>query len=210
MENIDKEQVYISFYNKSSYKPNMDIYVKDICKVYCKDKTIKEKLEKIKIIDTKAEETYEYISGSQIIEKILDKIDDIEISIIGATDILIEIKESKESNFLINFIKILLVSMILFFGAAIAIVNFFEDVQMKSSLEKINYLITGTQQDNPFIVTIPFSLGIGLGIFIFFNRILSFSKRRRQEPGPLELELYLYDKNLEDNIMNDLKKKSNS
>lgn len=188
----------------------MDIFVKDICKVYCKDNAIREKVEKIKIIDTKNEETYEYISGSQIIEKILDKINDIEISIIGATDILIEIKEGKESNFLLNSIKILFVSMILFFGSAIAIINYFEDVQMKSSLEKINYIITGNQVDNPLIVTISFSLGIGLGIFIFFNRILSFSKRRKQEPGPLELELYLYDKNLEDNIMNDLKKKDNS
>ncbi len=41
----------------------------------------------------------------------------------------------------------------------------------------------------------------------FFSRTFSFSKRRRQEPGPMELELYLYDKDIEDNILHELKQK---
>ncbi len=117
-----------------------------------------------------------------------------------------EIKEKEKARPLSNFLKILVVSLILFFGSAIAIINFFEDVAMEESLERIHYIITGRQEKSPLIVTIPFSLGIGIGIYLFFNRVLSSSKRRRQEPGPLELELYLYDKNIEDNIMQDLKK----
>jgi len=139
----------------------------------------------------------------------LDSIQNIDISIIGGPDILLEIKEREKSRPFINFLKVLMVSLILFFGSAMAIINFFEDVEMESSLEKIHYLITGSREKSPMIIGIPFSIGIGLGIYAFFNRVFSLSNRRRQEPGPLELELYLYDKNLEDNNMHDLKKTDN-
>ena len=97
--------------------------------------------------------------------------------------------------------------LVLFFGAAVAIINFYEDVDMKKAMEKIYFTITGIKNKDPLILTIPLSLGTGVGMFAFFSRIFSFSKRRRQEPGPMELELYLYDKDLEDNILNELKDK---
>lgn len=203
---IEKEQVYINLNDKYSAEPNTNIYVKDIAEVYCKDKAIKRKVEDIKILKVQPEEAYDFVSGNQIIIKILENIKNIDVSIIGGPDVLLEIKGREESKPLLNFLKVLVVSLILFFGSAIAIINFFEDVAMKNSLEKVHYIITGKNENNPKILTIPFSIGIGLGIYAFFNRIFSLSKRRRQEPGPLELELYLYDKNLEDNILDDLKK----
>lgn len=190
-------------------EPNANIYVKDIGEVYCNNKSIKQKVEEIKILKVQPEESYNYISGNQVIAKILDSVQNIDVSIIGGPDILLEIKEREKPRPLLNFFKILTVSIILFFGSAMAIINFFEDAEMRSSLEKIHYIITGTRETAPMIVGIPFSIGIGLGIYTFFNRVFSLSKRRRQEPGPLELELYLYDKNLEDNIMHDLKKSDN-
>ncbi len=180
--------------------------MKDIGEVYCKNESIKKKVEEVKILRVKPEESYSYISGNQIITKILDDIDNIDISIIGSSDVFLEIKGKEENRPFLNFLKILVVALILFFGSAMAIINFFEDVNMKGTLERIYYVITGKEEKNPLIVTMPFSLGIGLGIYIFFNRVFSFSKRRKQEPGPLELELYLYDKNIEDSILDDLKK----
>jgi len=180
--------------------------VKDLGEVYCKNTSIKKKVEETKVLKVKSDESYSYISGNKIIAKILDNIDNIDISIIGSSDIFLEIKGKEEPRPLLNLLKVLAVALILFFGSSMAIINFFEDVDMKSSLERLHYIITGRQEKNPMIVTIPFSLGIGLGIYIFFNRVLSFSKRRKQEPGPLELELYIYDKNIEDSILDDLKK----
>lgn len=209
MDIINKEQVYINLNSKYSVEPNTNVYVKDIGEVYCNNNVIKEKVEKTKILKVQSEESYDYISGNQVIAKILDSVQNIDVSIIGGPDILLEIKEQEKPKPLLNFFKVLVVSLILFFGSAIAIINFFEDAEMKSSLEKIHYIITGTEETSPAIMGIPFSIGIGIGIYAFFNRVFSLSKRRRQEPGPLELELYLYDKNLEDNIMHDLKKSDN-
>lgn len=207
---IDKEQVYINLETKYSVDLNTHVFIEDVAQVYCNNDGIKKKVEKIRIYNGKDKEMYDYISGNEVTTKVLEAIDNIDITIIGGPDVLLEIKGKEEENKLLNFFKITLVILVLFFGAAAAIVNFYEDVNMSKSMEKIYFTITGVKKDNPLIITIPLSLGTGLGMFAFFSRIFSFSKRRRQEPGPMELELYLYDKDIEDNILNDLKKQKNS
>lgn len=207
---MDKDQVYINLETKQAIDLNTHVYVEDLGEVYCNNQIIKKKVEKIKVYSGKDKEMYDYISATDITTKILNKIEDIDISIIGGPDILLEIKGKEQSKKILNFFKIAFIMVVLFLGAAVAIVNFHEDVDMKSGMEKIYYTVTGEKKDSPLILTIPLSLGIGLGMFSFFSRIFSFSKRRKQEPGPMELELFLYDKDLEDNILNELKDKKRS
>ena len=207
MVNIDKEQVYINLETKYSVELNTHVYIEDVGEVYCSNDNIKKKVEKVRIYNGKSEEIYDYISGTEITTKVLESIDNIDITIIGGPDVLLEIKGQEESKIILNALKIALVMIVLFFGAAVAIINFHEDVDMKKSMEKVYYTVTGIKNKDPLILTIPLSLGIGIGMFAFFSRIFSFSKRRRQEPGPMELELFLYDRDLEDNILNELKDK---
>ncbi len=49
---------------------------------------------------------------------------------------MLEIKEQEQINQLFNVFKIAFVSIILFLGAAMAIIYFYEDVNMKGTLEK--------------------------------------------------------------------------
>lgn len=186
------------------------MYVEDIGEVYCKDQTIKKKVEKVRVYNKQKEETYDYITAKDIISKVLDSIDNIDVTIIGGPDVLLEIKDKESSNNILEILKILVICAILFFGSGLAIVNFYEDVEMKASIEKIHYIITGEDVENPMISTIPLSIGVGLGILTFFNRVISLSKRRRQEPGPLEIELNLYDKDMEEVIIKELKNKDNT
>ncbi|NMA86662.1 MAG: hypothetical protein GX968_04980 [Tissierellia bacterium] len=192
---------------KYSVDLNTHIYVKDVGEVYCSDTNIKKRVEEIRVYNGKDKESFDYISGNEIITKILDSVENIDLNIIGGSDVLLEIKEQEQINQLFNVFKIAFVSIILFLGAAMAIIYFYEDVNMKGTLEKMFLIIAGEKMKNPLILNIPFSLGIGLGMYAFFSRTFSFSKRRRQEPGPMELELYLYDKDIEDNILHELKQK---
>ena len=207
---INNEQVYINIETKFSVDLNTHVYVKDVGEVYCNNKTVKKNIENIRIYNGKDKEAYDYISGTDITTKVLESIDNIDITIIGGPDVLLEIKGQENQKMFLNILKVAFVMLVLFLGAAMAVINFYEDVGMKGSLEKIFQIITGTKKENPLLLTISFSLGIGLGMFAFFSRIFSFSKRRRQEPGPMEVELYLYDKELEDNILHELKDKKKS
>ncbi|NLW22132.1 MAG: hypothetical protein GXY88_02570 [Tissierellia bacterium] len=202
---IDREQVYIKLESKYSVDLNTHVYIEDIGEVYCTDENIKKKVERLKVYNGKDREAYDYISGKDIVKKILETIDNVDITIIGGPDVLLEVKGKEEENSLLKALKISLVMAVLFFGAAVAIINFYEDVGMNKTMEKVYYTITGVKKENPLILTIPLSLGTGIGMFTFFSRVFSFSKRRRQEPGPMELELFLYDRDIEDSILNELK-----
>lgn len=202
---MDKAKVYIKMEKKKVIYLNQDIIVEDIGEVYCVNKGIKEKVEKIRIKGKSKIENWDYMTATEVAEKVLGKTSNIELDMIGEPEILIEYKSQEEENTFYEAIKIILVCIILFFGASIAIINFHEDVDSRASLQGIYKTFTGEETKNPLIMAIPYSIGLGVGVITFFTRIFSSSKRRAKEPGPMEIELYLYDQDMEEQIMNEVK-----
>jgi len=151
------------------------------------------------------DEDWGFVTSIQITERILGKYPQINLNILGESEILLEYKSREEKNSFIQFVKITLVCIVLFFGSGFAIVNFHEDVGIAESIKKLYFTFTGIKKDNPLLMTIPYSIGIGVGVITFFNRIFSSSRRRRMEPGPMEIELFLYDQDMETVISNEVK-----
>ena len=204
---MDNEIVYIILNNKKSISTNQDVYIKDIAKVSSNNPKTKKKLEDLKIYKGKKDEDWDYISSDIITEKISERYKDIDINIIGSSEILLEIKSLEGKSGLGQIVKVLAICIVLFLGSGIAIINFHEDVNMQKSIEKIYYTVTGEKKDKPLIMTIPYSIGLGVGVITFFTRVISKSDRRRKEPGPMEIELYLYNKDMEEYLLNELLEK---
>lgn len=203
---MDKEKVYFNMKKKQVIYVGQNIHVKDIGEVFCSNKGIKEKVEKIRVKDKSNVEDWDYITATQVIEKILGKTTNVDLDMIGEPEISIEYKSQEKESKVFEAVKVILVCILLFFGASIAIINFHEDVDSRASLQGIYKTFTGVKNKNPLIMAIPYSIGIGVGVIIFFTRIFSSSKRRTKEPSPMELELYLYDKDMEDQIINEVKR----
>lgn len=201
---MNKKIVYILLSKKQSISTNQKIYIKDIAKVNSKDPKLKKSIENLNIYKSKKEENWDFINTYDITEKIEKKYKDVDINLLGPPEVLLEIKSPEKSRPIIQFFKILSICIILFLGSGIAIVNFHEDVNMEKSIEKIYYTVTGEKKSKPKIITIPYSIGIGIGVITFFSRIISKSERRNKEPGPMEIELFLYNKDMEEYILNDL------
>lgn len=208
MFTMDKVKTYILVKSKAAIEKDYKILVKDIADVYCDDKTIKNKIENTSLYKTNDEEDWISISSIYIIEKLVDKYLNLDIEIIGNSEVLIEIKEKVNPNNFLRFIKVTAIFILLFFGAGITIMNFHTDVDMDKSMEIIYQTLTGKQDSNPLVLTIPYSIGLGIGVLLFFNRIISKNPRRRKEPGPMEIELFSYDREMEDYILNDINKSS--
>lgn len=204
---MSKESVFIILEKKFTTDIDNNILIKDIGTVYCKDEKIKEKVENLKVIKSKKEEDWDYIDKTQVINKILNYGPKLDINVFGADDVLIEIKSKESSKMVFHYLKVVFVCLVLFFGAGIAIVNFYEDVNMIASLNKIYHTLTGVEEHKPWIFLVSYTLGLAAGVIIFFYRVISSSKRRRKEPGPMELEMYIYDTDLEDYILEDVKNK---
>ncbi len=204
---MEKQKIYIGLMDKKSLGIQDSIYLMDLGEVYCSDENLKKKIEKTKLYSSKDEETWDLITSVRIAEILISKYPNIEIQFYGSDKVILEIKSKEKRSALIQVGKLIFVCITLFFGAALGIMYFHEDVNMIDAMERLYYTYTGEEKNNPFLMTIPYSIGLGVGMITFFARIMSSSKRRRMEPGPMDIELYLYDNDLEEYILNELTEK---
>lgn len=204
MRTIDKDQAYIKLESKYTVESNSDVYLTDVAEIYCNNPSVQKFLESLKVYRAKNEEIYEFISSIDILNKIENQRDNIDVIIIGEPEVLIEVRKPDKKSKIFEYIKVLMVCLVLFFGAGLAIIYFHEDVNMQKCMEKIFYIITGEYKENPLIILVPYSLGIGIGIGAFFSPVFSV-KSKRKEPGPLEVEMDQYNKELNEYIIEKIK-----
>ena len=136
------------------------------------------------------------IDVMKVIEKISHQFKEAEIQTIGPAQTIIEVVYKKKR---VSAPIFLLIWFLLFFGSALAIMNFHDDVSMRSVQEKLATIITGKHDPKPFLFQIPYSIGLGLGMILFFNHI--FRKRINEEPSPLEVEMFNYQMDLDNYVI---------
>lgn len=127
----------------------------------------------------------------QVIGTIKEQFPELQIEFIGEPQVLVEMIKSEKKPSLILFG---LVWLLLFFGAALTIMNFHADVSMPEVQVRIVEMITGVKDDHPYLFQGAYSVGIGFGMIVFFNHL--FKKKWNEEPTPLEVEMFLYQDNL--------------
>jgi stage V sporulation protein AA len=132
----------------------------------------------------------------KVISKIIEAVRAVEIQTIGPQQTIIEVIYKKKR---VSIPFFLLIWLLLFFGSAMAIMNFHDDVSMKTVQEKLYTIITGLKEPKPLLFQIPYSIGLGLGMILFFNHI--FRKRINEEPSPLEVEMFNYQMDLDNYVV---------
>lgn len=199
-------KVYVEIKKKAALDLDKKVIVKDVADVFSTRKDIMKKVEDVKLGNGSQDENWGYFGAVDITKKILEKYSDLNLDVLGSSEVIIEFKSQEEKRPFWEILKVISVCSVLFFGATIAIINFHEDVNTRASLEKIYFTFTGVKKKNPLIMGIPYSIGIGAGMATFFSRIWTSSKRRKKEPGPMEVELFIYDDEVEQYVTSELEK----
>lgn len=146
---------------------------------------------------SKADSNFVVIDAMKVIRKITGLFPESDIQAIGPAQTLIEVNIEKRRMLSMPFF--ILIWLLLFFGSAMAIMNFHDDVSMKSVQAKLYTIITGEVSESPLLFQIPYSLGLGMGMVLFFNHI--FKKRINEEPSPLEVEMFNYQQSMDNYVM---------
>nr|WP_285852159.1 stage V sporulation protein AA [Robertmurraya korlensis] len=173
-------------------RPHDSIKLQDVAQIIAEDSL----LEKVKdcIVYTVSEKDQNIIilDVMKVIPILTNVIEQINIEIIGQTQTIVEVVYKKIGVSIPLFI---LIWLLLFFGAALAIMNFHEDVSMQAVHQRIYKIITGKENVKPLLLQIPYSIGLGVGMILFFNHV--FKKRLNEEPSPLEVEMFNYQQDLD-------------
>lgn len=194
--NVLEETIYIRMRNRVQTPPEEKVLLKDIAQVIAPDEVLSH-LQTMMIHQlTDADQNIVIIDVMKVIHILKREFGEMEVQTIGPAQTIIEVTYKKKRVFIPYF---LLIWFLLFFGSAMAIMNFHDDVSMKSVQEKLYTIITGKKEAKPLLFQIPYSIGLGLGMILFFNHV--FKKRINEEPSPLEVEMFNYQMDLDNYVI---------
>ena len=181
--------------NRLKVSPTYEVKLGDVAQL-AGDSSVVELLQnEIVYKITAHDKTHVVIDVMKVIEIIQQKASHVQINLLGSGQTLVEIIYEKEGAS--SFFG--LVWLLLFIGAALAIIYFHEDVSMQQVHQRLYYMITGEFNAQPLLFQIPYSLGLGLGMVLFFNHV--FQKRINEEPSPLEVEMFQYQQSLDQYVI---------
>jgi stage V sporulation protein AA len=194
--NVLEKTIYIRMRNRLLAKPEETIYLEDIAQIIAPE-TVISKLKKLKVHQISIKDkNIVIIDVMKVIRLISGLIENADVQTIGPAQTIVEVILKKKQMSLPFFVFI---CFLLFFGSAMAIMNFHDDVSMRSVQEKLYKIITGVEDSKPWIFQIPYSIGLGLGMILFFNHV--FKKRINEEPSPLEVEMFNYQMDLDNYVI---------
>ncbi|MFD1018558.1 stage V sporulation protein AA [Thalassobacillus hwangdonensis] len=177
----------------SSYHP---VLLKDIALVSCSI-DLKEKLRTLPLhYITKKDKNIVIIDGFTVIQRLNELHPGLDVQLIGPNQCIVQVEMTKRSA---SPLIIFGIWLLLFIGAAMAIMNFHYDVAMEAVQQKLHFMLTGEERKHPYWIQIPYSIGLGLGMILFFNHL--FNKRFNEEPSPLEVEVFNYQQDLDNYIV---------
>ncbi|UOE92448.1 stage V sporulation protein AA [Alkalihalobacillus sp. LMS39] len=187
-----EQSIYIKMRHRIGVTLNQTVTIHDIAQVSAHP-SIQSQIQHLSIHTVKPEDkNFIVIDIMRIVRVIQENYPGLDIQNVGAAQTILEVQFEKKKIVPVYFV---LIWLLLFVGAALAIMNFHEDVSMREVQQRIYTVITGEETDKPLLFQVPYSIGLGLGMILFFNHV--FRKRINEEPSPLEVEMFNYDQDLE-------------
>jgi stage V sporulation protein AA len=182
-----EKTVYIRLRHRIQVYPDDCITVSKIAQIVA-GKQLREIIGELKVHQVQpSDKNIVVIDVMRVLSAVHKTDPDIDVQTVGPAQTIVEIVYQKKTFSPVLFA---LVWLLLFVGAALAIMNFHEDVSMQLVHQRLYTIITGETSEHPLLLQIPYSIGLGLGMILFFNHL--FKKRINEEPSPLEVEMFNY------------------
>ena len=188
-----EEILYIKI-NQNIPVSKKSITFKDIATLYCVNKRVVQTLEK-EIFYTLPNDAPQknLFTLAKVYEGIHKVYPNIVIENLGETDFVIDYEhpDKKEKSKALEYTKTVLVSIILFMGAAFTIMTFNEDVSVASVFDKVYELVMGSKKSGGSIIEICYAIGLPIGILVFYNHFRR--KKVKDDPTPIQVEMHTYE-----------------
>lgn len=131
-----------------------------------------------------------------------EKEPELTITPVGEPDFILTYKKESTPGTLFRWLKVILVCLATFFGAAFSIMTFNTDVDVGTLFQKIYFQVTGKISSGFTILEISYSIGLAIGVLFFFNHFshLKFSA----DPTPMQVQMRKYEDDVNTTILEDL------
>ena len=189
-----------------------DVFLKDVGSIRCADSMVAAKVKSIKIHKFPKDNTHlpknkkEKIEGNRCVISVLKIIELIEetcpgvvIESLGKAEVLVEHINVNRHKGLQQALKVILVSIISFFGTAFTIMAYHNDIGISDVFTQIHSIVMGVEPEGVTALEVAYSAGLALGIIIFFNHV--GGRRLTKDPTPIEVEMRIYESDVNDALV---------
>jgi len=172
---------------------NREVKLKDIIKVECSNAAMVRMVKQMNFYRFNHEHAVVF-SILKVIARIHQDYPNVEIVNCGEEDFVVEYVKDTMKSPLIEQLKFVLISIIVFFGSAFTIMTFHNDIGIEDVFERFYVQLMGVEKPAVTELEISYSIGLAVGIIVFFNH---FSKKKlSKDPTPIEVEMKKYNKDL--------------
>lgn len=168
-----------------------DVTIGDVAKLECKNMSVVNRLKPIKLLTDHSNGKKRYIVSIMEIFEIVDEtFENVDVQSVGETDCIIEFKKAYAGKKYLEIIKVILICVLLFFGAGFSIMSFNNDVSVEGMFEKICKLVAGDKNTGKSLMELCYSVGLGVGILVFYNL---WAKEIVKGSNAIEVEMRKYE-----------------
>lgn len=173
-----------------------DVFLKDIASLYCEDKAVLARAKAVKLhtFHEKDKKRF-FISMTEVVRLIKEAASGVEVESIGEPDMIVERVYVEKKKGAVEVLKIVLVSLVCFFGASFTIMAFHNDIGIVDVFGKYYELVMGKESSGFTVLEVSYSIGLAAGIILFFNHI--GGRRITKDPTPIEVEMAIYEEDVE-------------
>ncbi len=168
------------------------VCVKDIASVYCRDKNLCAKAKALKVHEFgEGEKKRQVIGILKVIELIESECPGVNVESLGENAVLVELVNVNRHKGLLQWIKMVFVAAISFFGTGFTIMAFHNDISINKIFSHVHELVMGYASEGYSILEVSYSIGLAVGIILFFNHV--GGRRITKDPTPIEVEMRVYE-----------------
>ena len=191
---------------KNSEVHDKDVFLSQAAKVWCRDKALESKCKAIKLMTIHDEKENRYVcSVLDVVEKIQKLDANAEVTNLGEMDFIIDYQPQVIRIGAADWVKTAAVCLIVFFGAAFAIMTFNNDGSVAEIFKDVYYLVMNEESDGITVLEVGYSIGLLAGVLIFFNH---FGKRKlTTDPTPIEVQMRIYEDEVDTTIIKNASRK---
>lgn len=168
------------------------VCVKDIASVYCQDKNISAKAKSLKVYQfSEQKRNRQVLDVLKVIEKIESECQGVSVENIGENATLIELVNPDRHKGMLQWLKLVFVALVSFFGTGFTIMAFHNDIGINDIFSMVHEQVMGYPSDGYSILEVAYSIGLAAGIILFFNHV--GGRRITKDPTPIEVEMRIYE-----------------
>ena len=168
------------------------VCVKDIASVYCADKNVCARVKALRVHKFHEEEKKrQVISVLKVIELIEKECPEVSVENLGENATLIELVNVNKHKGAMQWLKMIFVAAISFFGTSFTIMAFHNDISINKIFSRVYELVMGYPTDGYSILEVSYSIGLAAGIILFFNHI--GRRKITKDPTPIQVEIRVYE-----------------